>query len=189
MANQKISELNSIALSGLVDSDVFTLVDTSAQETKKIEWLTLKVPTLIGCKISNSVNSTGIDLTSATNFSPDTEVYDIGGWHSGANADRLIVPAVHSGMYADVLFHSQIFNGTTDEWATALLERYNAADVLQQIWGDQQENGLTWRGLTVTALGVPLVGGEYFSVKLQVEADMAVDISTRTEFSIRLVGQ
>ena len=41
MANQKISELNSIGVGGLADEDLFVLVDSSATETKQQGQLTI----------------------------------------------------------------------------------------------------------------------------------------------------
>jgi len=189
MANQKISELNSIALSGLVDSDVFTLVDTSAQETKKIEWVSLKVPQLIGAKLKSTVNSNGMDLTAGVYWAADTELYDVGGWHSSTSAGVFIVPSVFSGMYVDVEMHVALFNGTADEYADLQLQYYDSSSAQVNLWIDPAQTGLAFTGLTASAKGVKVTGGDFFTGLMLVETDMTVDVSTRSEFSIRVVGQ
>lgn len=190
MANQKISELNSIGVGGLDDTDLIPIVDTTATETKHVPWGSLKIPPLIGAKVRHSVNSTGMDFTGTGTLFYDTEDYDTHGFHAaGATNYRLTIPPEFGGMYFDLSYATDINFTTANQWNQAVIWWRNAAGTQKLNYANNDEHGQTSSRLTLSALGVLVDSGDFFYTTFRTEADDSVDVSTFTEFSIRLVGQ
>lgn len=191
MANQKISELNSIALGALNDEDVFTLVDTSAQETKKIEWSSLKIPPFIGARVSMAVNTTGVDYTSGTELSWDSVLTNVGTFFNTSSAETFHIPPEFGGKYFDVSAYLHLQNVAIGAGEGRLFIRhYNAAGVEQEQSGLQHVNS-QYTGLhhQTHMLMAQMNSGDYVNVWYDRLSDASVDVTTRSFFRIRVIGQ
>ncbi len=192
MANQKISELNSIGLLSLADTDVFTLVDTTAQETKKIEWSSLKIPPFIGCRLNIAANTTGIDITAGgITIVWDVESNDTHLFHDlSVNPDRIVIPDQFGGMFFDLGGTMAMENWAVNNDMRVFIRHFNAADVEYTNRGSHLRQGTnTGNRNTISWPHVQVNSADYFVFFADGTGDTMVDISTHCGFSCRLVAQ
>lgn len=191
MANQKISELNSIGVGGLDDSDLFVLVDSSATETKHIPYSSLKIPPFVGCDLSIAANTTGVDFTSGADIVWDLENTDTHGFHDpSTNPNRITIPPSFGGMYFDVAASAQLEGVASARDNASQIVHNNAAGTAKRtsriVINAEQQTIIT---VPCVMTSVLVDSGDYFVFNVNQNTDTSVTVSTYSWFTARLIGQ
>lgn len=137
--------------------------------------------------VRKAADQTSANYVGGTAISWDTEVYDDFDYHSTAtNQSRLTVP---TGVSRVDLGASVLLVNVAQGDNVRLFIRKNGSFDFDGAVGqaeDTEATGVTSRGISVAAVGVPCTGGDYFEAVLAVGTDTSIDIvATRSHFVIR----
>lgn len=139
--------------------------------------------TFMGSLVTKASNQTGVNLTTATAISWDTETYDTDGFHEGvSHPSRLTVPAgVNKVRIAGAI---RLVSISLDMYVVVAI--YKNGDVVY-VGAPQQstEVGTSSVQVGVASGVISVTPGDYFELFVQVESDTSVDIvATRSWMSI-----
>ena len=192
MANRKISALTALTgASAAYTTDYIPVVDAGeadADKNKRITLSELNRGMFYGAMVRKSV-----DQTTANYASPgavltwDTEVYDIGGWHStSSDTGRLTVPSTNIGFVqvgANVRCDLAI-----DEVVGILLQK-NGSVVFDGAAHSIARSGNTSPCLSFNSGPITVTSTDYFDCLLFTGTDTSLSvIAARSNFWIKAVG-
>lgn len=127
----------------------------------------------MGALVKKAADLTGQDIRSLTTITWDTEVYDVGEWHSlDSNTGRLTVPAGVSKIQLSAAI--RIVGNAADTWGSVQIQKNGA--VAPGLPWQIVESGATIVAAPIFSAVLDVVQGDYFEVKAQVESDSSVDI-------------